>query len=131
MFIVLKNCFLLITNLLLVAFVAGLLGACAFSPLLAESGPSLLYFRANNCPYCKQMTPIVEEIERDYGQRLNVVYATVDEQEGKQLAREHGIIGYPAMLLLDSEGERVGLLHGVVPRPSLEGMVDDLLQAER
>lgn len=131
MIIVLKNCLLLIMNLLLVVFVATLLAACAFSRFLAESGPSLLYFRATNCPYCRQMTPIVKEIEREYGQRLNVVYATVDEQQGKQLAREHGIIGYPAILLLDSEGERVGILHGVVPRPSLEEMVDDLLQAER
>lgn len=74
------------------------------------------------------MTPIVDEIEKEYGKSLDVVYAEVNLQKGKELASRYGIIGYPTILLLDSEGERFGILRGVVPRPNLEQMVDDLLQ---
>jgi thioredoxin 1 len=92
--------------------------------------PSLIYFRAANCPYCKQMTPVVNDVERAYGRQLAVTYAEVDSQEGKDLAKHHGIIGYPTILLLDSEGERIGLLRGVVPRSSLEQMIEELLASQ-
>jgi thioredoxin 1 len=108
------------------AFLA--VGGC--SPSEAGDRPSLVYFRVSNCPYCKQMNPVVDEIARQYGRQLDVVYAQVDEQEGKDLARHHGIIGYPAILLLDSTGERAGLLRGVVPRANLEQMIDGLLSTE-
>ena len=74
------------------------------------------------------MTPVVNEIEQKYGRQVDVVYAELDQQEGKELARQYGIIGYPTVLLLDSSGERAGLLRGVVPLASLEKLVDDLLQ---
>ena len=77
------------------------------------------------------MTPIVDGIRDKYGQRLDVVYANVDQQQGKDLAKQYGVIGYPTILLIDSEGERAGLLSGVVPRPTLEQMVDDLFLEER
>jgi thioredoxin 1 len=89
-----------------------------------------MYFRASNCPYCKEMTPLVDEIRDAYGDRLTVVYATIDEPEGKELAHRHGIIGYPTMLLLNSDGEEVGVLRGVVPKAALEKMVDELLDRE-
>jgi thiol-disulfide isomerase/thioredoxin len=76
------------------------------------------------------MTPVVEELEGKYGWQLNVVYAEVDQQQGKDLAKKHGIIGYPTVLLLDSNGEKVGVLRGVVPLPSLEKALAGLLQEE-
>jgi thioredoxin 1 len=117
--------------LVLIVLTVAVLMACGNSPLQGGERPSLVYFRIDNCPYCKEMTPIVDEIARQYGQQLDVVYAQVDRQDGKQLANQYGVIGYPTILLLDSEGERVGLLSGVVPRPALEKMVDELLQEGR
>ncbi len=76
------------------------------------------------------MTPIVDGLERKYGRHLRVVYATIEEQEGKELARQHGIIGYPTFLFLNSQGERTYLLRGIVPQPILEQTVEDLLAAE-
>jgi len=76
------------------------------------------------------MTPIVDGLEREYGRQLKVVYATVEEQEGKALARQHGIIGYPTFLLLNSQGERAYVLRGIVPQSILEQTVEDLLSAE-
>lgn len=115
----------------LAALLAGFLMISACSPSQTTDRPSLLYFRTANCPYRKQMTPVVEEIEQEYGNRIKVVCAGVDQQEGKDLANHHGIIGYPAVLLLDSAGEQLGLLRGIVPRRSAEDLVEELLLAER
>lgn len=115
----------LFVGLLVVAmFAATVLLACGS----AGGGPTLMYFRASNCPYCKEMTPLVDEIRDAYDRQLTVVYATIDEPEGKELAHRHGIIGYPTMLLLNSDGEEVGVLRGVVPKTALAKMVDELIE---
>lgn len=90
--------------------------------------PTLMYFRASTCPYCKEMTPIVDEVRDAYRSRLRVVYATIDEPEGKELAHRYGIIGYPTMLLLNSDDDEVGVLRGVVPKTALVKMIDELLE---
>lgn len=116
--------------LVTVALAVAVLMACACSPSGAGNRPTLVFFRAANCPYCKQMTPIVNEIEKEYGKQLNVIYAEVEQQKGKELARQHGIIGFPTILLLDSEDERVNLFRGVIPRTVLDQALGDLLQTE-
>jgi thiol-disulfide isomerase/thioredoxin len=77
------------------------------------------------------MTPVIDEIRDAYDRQLTVVYATIDEPEGKELAQRHGIIGYPTMLLLSSDGQEVGVLRGVVPKTLLVDMVDELLDQEQ
>jgi len=120
----------LVGVLVVASLAATVLMACACSPFETGNGPTLIFFRAANCPYCKQMTPVVNEIEDKYGKQLNVIYAEVEQQQGKVLARQHGIIGFPAILLLDSEDERANLFHGVIPPSILEQAVEDLLREE-
>ena len=72
------------------------------------------------------MKPIVNGIRSDYRRELNFVYASLDGQRGQDLARQHGGRGYPTVLLLDSEGNRVNIIPGVAPRAVLEKAIDDL-----
>lgn len=76
------------------------------------------------------MTPIVDGLKQEYGRQIEVEYANVADQKTKDLAREYGIIGYPTFLFLNSSGEQVNLLRGVLPVSVLEQTVDDLLSAE-
>jgi thiol-disulfide isomerase/thioredoxin len=126
MILFVKRC-LFVGPLLGIILSAAVLAACG----TAGGGPTLMYFRASNCPYCKEMTPVIDEIRDTYDRQLEVVYATIDEPEGKELAHRYGIIGYPTMLLLNSDGEEVGVLRGVVPKTALVKMVDELLDQER
>jgi len=113
----------LIALLVLVALLLGLISCGGGS----DGRPSLIFFRSHACPYCKEMTPIVEQIKKDHRGELNVVFATLEEPVGKELADEHGILGYPNILLLDRDGGRVSLLRGVMPQPALEQAVEDLI----
>ena len=76
------------------------------------------------------MNPIVNEVEKDYGQKVNFVFVEMHTNEGKAEAREEGVMGTPTFLLLDGEGERVYMLQGVYPRTVLERQLDDLLARE-
>ena len=76
------------------------------------------------------MNPIVDEVKREYGRKVHFEYVSMDDKSGKDRATEMGVIGYPNLLLLDSEGKRFALLKGVVPQATLEKSLDDLLAAE-
>jgi thioredoxin-related protein len=73
------------------------------------------------------VTPIVDGIRREYRGRLNVVYVSIDRSDGKELAREYGVVGTPTILLLDSEGNQVNVLRGSFPPSLVEQAVEDLL----
>ena len=69
----------------------------------------------------------MDGIKREYRGRLNVVYASMDHRDGKELAREHGVVGTPTILLLDSDGNQMNVLRGSLP-PALVGQaVEGLL----
>jgi thioredoxin-related protein len=69
----------------------------------------------------------VDGIKRRYRRRLDVVYGSMDERGGKELAKEYGVVGTPTILLLDSEGNQVNVLRGSFPRSLIEQTVEDLV----
>jgi len=118
-------------KLVLVAIVAllGLPGGyLAYTSWFASprDGPTVLYFRSDTCPYCKELTPVVDKIRRKYHQRIDFVYVNVSQVEGERLGREHGVIGTPTLLLLDSEGERTNIMRGTFPESVIDHAVGDL-----
>ena len=90
-------------------------------------GPTVLFFRSDTCPYCKEMTPRVDEIRRKYGRSIDFVYVNVSREDGERLGREHGVIGTPTLLLLDSEGQQTNILRGTFPESVIEQAVQDLV----
>ena len=73
------------------------------------------------------MNPIVDGIEQKYKRHIDLVYVSVDETDGKELAREHGVMGTPTFLLLDSEGTQVNILRGSLPAPVIEKAIEELI----
>lgn len=72
----------------------------------------------------------MDGIKREYRRRLDVVYVSMDERGGKELAREYGVVGTPTILLLDSEGNQVNVLRGSLVQPLIERAVGDLVAQE-
>ncbi|MBN1955039.1 MAG: thioredoxin family protein [Anaerolineae bacterium] len=96
----------------------------------SEGNPTLMFFWAEGCPFCEQVMPIVNEIEDDYGRRLDVIYVSQDEEQGRETAHEYGIVGTPTILLLDRSGEPFQVLRGTLPAAVVEQAVQDLLAME-
>ncbi len=76
------------------------------------------------------MNPIVDEVKKEYGRQVNFEFADMDNQSGKDKATEHGIIGYPNILILDRSGQKFSLLRGVVVIETIEKTLDQVLAKE-
>jgi thioredoxin 1 len=87
----------------------------------------MLYFYADWWVVCEQMNPIVDGLEKKYGQDLKFVRVNVDGGEGRTLAREHGSIGQPSFILFDSSGEEVRRLMGAQSVETFEREIERIL----
>lgn len=69
----------------------------------------LLDFWAPWCGPCKMMEPIIEELEKELGDKLEIVKINVDEDQAK--ASEYGVMSIPTYIVMKEDkeaGRRVG-----------------------
>jgi thioredoxin 1 len=83
-----------------------------FDATLAEAKekgkPVLLVFGATWCPPCKTMKRNVwpdEEVTKAVEQGFVPMYVDVDEEKHSQLSARYGVLGIPAVLVLNAQGE--------------------------
>jgi thioredoxin len=83
--------------------------------------PVVVDFWAEWCQPCKQLTPVLEEAVA----ARDVVLATVDVDANKNLAREYGIAGIPAVKAFKNGREVSGFV-GVKTRTMVDAFLDEL-----
>ena len=69
------------------------------------------------CGPCRLVSPIIEEIARDYTGRIAFGKLNVDQNQ--RVARQYGIMGIPTLLVF-KEGKLVDQIVGAMPREMLE-----------
>lgn len=79
---------------------------------------TLYYFFNPHCMYCKSMTPTVQEMQRSHD---NVI--SIDTDEFPELARQFGIGGVPALLLVN-QGLITDARIGVQAKQELDRLLD-------
>lgn len=99
-------------------------------PSSFEGGPGMLYFYSPECPVCRNMTPIVDELEKEYDDGFKFERVNVETNRGKEQARAHGLIGQPAFLIFNGSDEEVRRLTGAHSRTALEQAIQQALQEE-
>jgi thioredoxin 1 len=67
--------------------------------VLESDKPVLVDFWAEWCGPCRIVSPIVDEIGEEHGDRLKVVKLNIDENPAT--AREYGIMSIPTLLVLE------------------------------
>ena len=92
--------------------------------VLDSSVPVLVDFWAPWCGPCRMVSPVVEEIAKDYEGKLKVVKLNTDENPNT--ASSYGIRSIPTLMLF-KKGERVDMVVGSVPKTRLETTINKYL----
>ena len=95
-----------------------------FASLKAGNLPMVVDFWATWCGPCRMMTPVIEELAKEYEGRL--IVAKCDVEENEELASEFGIRNIPTILLFKG-GEVVDKIVGAQPKARLIEKFNTLL----
>lgn len=71
--------------------------------VLNADRPVLVDFWAEWCVPCHMVSPVVEEIGRDKGERLQVAKLNIDENPG--VTRQFGVMSIPTLMLFKNGAE--------------------------
>lgn len=82
----------------------------------------MLDFWAQWCAPCRLMSPIVDELAKEY----NVEKVDVDTEEGNELAKQYNIKGIPTFIFLKDDME-VDRIVGSVSKESLTKLLGEVL----
>ena len=88
--------------------------------VLQSDLPVLVDFSAEWCGPCKMLSPIIEELAGDYGDKVKV--GKVDVDSSQAIAMKYGVMGVPTVMLFQG-GEEKERSVGAVPRAKLEEMI--------
>ena len=81
-------------------------------------------FYATWCGPCKMMSPILDEISKEYEGKINVYKVNVDKEA--DLASVFGIRSIPSLLFVPMKKEP-SMVQGAMPKNELKKLVDDIL----
>jgi thioredoxin 1 len=93
--------------------------------VLKSDKPCLVDFWAEWCGPCRMVGPIVEEIAKDYAEKLKVGKLNVD-QNG-QTAAKYGIMSIPSLLIFN-QGKVVEQIVGAAPKKQFVEKIDKILK---
>jgi thioredoxin len=90
--------------------------------------PCLIDFYADWCGPCKMVAPVLEELQKEYGDTI-VIYK-VDTEDQQELAGMFGIQSIPSLLFVPQDGQPQ-MAQGALPKPTFEKAIADVLKVEK
>lgn len=81
-----------------------------------ESGTVLVDFWAPWCGPCKMIAPVLEEIDKELGDKLKIVKVNVDENP--ETASAHGVMSIPTLMVM-KDNQVVDKFVGFQPKEAL------------
>ena len=86
--------------------------------------PAIIDFYADWCGPCKTIAPILEELQAEYGEKLNIYKVNTEEQ--KELSSVFGIQSIPSLLFIPKEGQPQ-MAMGALPKETFKQAISEVL----
>ena len=92
--------------------------------VLKSSVPVIVDFWAPWCAPCRLIAPVLEDLAKEYGDKI--IVAKVNTDENPQWAMKYGVRGIPTMLFV-KDGEIADQMGGAAPKPMIQQRLDNVL----
>ncbi|MGQ8336600.1 thioredoxin [Sunxiuqinia sp. A32] len=90
--------------------------------------PCLIDFYADWCGPCKMVAPLLEELQKEYGDSLKIY--KVDTEEQRELAGMFGIQSIPSLLFVPKDGQPQ-MAQGALPKDTFVQAIAEVLKVEK
>ena len=91
------------------------------SAVLESNTPVVVDFWAPWCGPCRMVSPIVEELSHEYGEKVRFTKMNTDDNEAT--ASQFGIWSIPTLVIF-KDGKEVNRLVGFAPKEQLKRQID-------
>ena len=91
---------------------------------IKDNGVVLVDFYADWCGPCKMISPILEELAKEYDGKATIVKVNVDEHG--DIAGRYGVMSIPNLVLFKN-GEVVKQVVGFQPKNQLEALLNSVI----
>ena len=92
--------------------------------VLEAKVPVLVDFWAPWCGYCTKLSPVLDEVTAEMGEKVKIVKVNVDEN--RTIAQKYGVMSLPTMVMFRN-GEPGDKLMGFMPKANLITKLNTLL----
>ena len=92
--------------------------------VLEVKTPVLVDFWAPWCGYCTKLSPVLEEVAAEMGDKIKIVKVNVDES--RPISQKYGVMSLPTMVVFKN-GEPGERLMGFMPKTNLISKLNPLL----
>lgn len=90
--------------------------------------PAIVDLYATWCPPCKKLSPILEQIQKDYGKKIQIYKVDVDKEP--ELARLFNATNIPMMVFIPQNGKPF-IVTGLRPQEQLEQIIHEKLDIKK
>jgi thioredoxin len=89
--------------------------------------PAIIDFWAEWCQPCRMVGPILEELQQEYGDKIQIYKVNTEEQQ--LLAQLFGIRSIPSLLFVPLNGQPQ-MAVGALPKETLKEAIKDVFKVE-
>lgn len=90
--------------------------------------PCLIDFYADWCGPCKMVAPVLEELQKEYGDNIHIY--KVNTEAERELASMFGIQSIPSLLFVPVDGQPQ-MAMGALPKSTFERAILEVLKVEK
>ena len=95
-----------------------------FDSTINGSAPVLVDFWAEWCGPCKQLSPVLDELAKDFEGKVTVAKVNIDQNP--ESPQKYGVRGIPTLILF-KDGKPVGTKVGSMPKGQLAEWLNSLV----